>query len=157
MINIKFQGDKEIVKGLEGVMQEISQGSVQMLDMAARETQVKMQSESPEASGTLKQSISIGSFSPNMRTIGPDTQYGYYQETRDNLSQNRPPLAKIQAWAAVKGFDSKAAFLIARKIAQSGYPANPFVQRTYEWVQGQINQHIGSFMSGIQARYVAGK
>ncbi len=156
MINIKFTGDKEIIRGLENVIQGISQEGTQMLNDAAMETQIMMQSEAPEATGFLKQSISINASSINTRIIGPDAEYGIYQETRDNAPQRRPPISKIMAWAEAKQFDSKAAFLIARKIAQTGYKANPFVQRTYEWVQMQIDQYIYPFLTGISARYQAG-
>ncbi len=139
------------------MLQEIPRGSESMLDRAALETQMKMRSEAPKATGMLARSIDVISPKESVRVIGPEAQYGYHQETRDNRPQRPPPLAKIQAWAAAKQFDSTAAFLIARKIAQSGYPANPFVQRTYDWVETRIASFTEPFLAGITAQYVRGR
>ena len=157
MINIRIVD--EVSGALKNVQEGFKPEMVEMLDNAAIDTLRKMTEEAPESTGELRAKIKIdglGSFLDD-RIIYPDVNYAFYQETRAHMPQRRPPLEKIKEWAEVRGFDNKAAFLIARKIAQSGYPQNPFVLRTYRWVQVQIVKHAENFLNNIGVRYMAGR
>ncbi|MDP2670844.1 MAG: hypothetical protein U1C56_01050 [Candidatus Curtissbacteria bacterium] len=160
LLGIKFI-DEGVVDGLNKVVRSIIPERTKMLDKAATDTLVKMTQEAPEATGRLRANIKIdrlGSFLTD-RIIYPDVEYGFYQETRHRMTQRRPPIEKIQEWAQTVGAgDTKSvAFLIARKIQNAGYPSNPFVLRTYRWVQVQMVKHAQNFLNIVAAQYMAGR
>lgn len=161
MYSFKIEGVEDVTKGLNNMARSISPKGSAMLDRAAAETKGHMKEEAPAASGALQRSIDITAPSQFTRIIKPFLLYGEAQETRNNQPQGMPPIDKIARWAQVMaatttpwgGKAQQAAFLIARKIRDSGYPANPFVKRTYGWVQGMISKHISPFIEGIVAEY----
>ena len=142
---VEIQGLKELGDSINRISSTFPGVLKLALTRAARSTQQAMQSKAPAASGKLRQSVTVD-YSNLGRLeveIGPDEEYGLYQEKRDNLSQRTPPIEKIKEWALAKGLggdkrDDQLAFLIARKIAAQGYPAQPFVEPTVPFAKSQL-------------------
>ena len=137
----------------------------QSLDTAASDIKMDMKARTPVASGDLKNSININQKTLR-REIGPSLAYGLYQEAGVS-SQRRPPIDKIYKWAMIKGISSSrggssrdptmaAAKAIANKIATSGYKAQEFVKKTYEWSQGKMNYWFGQLADKITIEYQRG-
>lgn len=148
---------KEVAtKKLDNVMRQLPRIVEDALNMAAMEIKAKMVDEAPEATGQLKSSIDIFP-STFERIIKPTAEYAFYKETRNNVSQATPPISRIQEWADAVGASGKGvAFLIARKIAQTGYTAKPFVRNTYNWAKGQVAKWFGSVPMKVKMTYETG-
>lgn len=148
---------KEVAsRKLNNVMKQLPTIVENALNMAAMEVKTKMVDEAPQATGQLKSSIEIIP-SAFERVIKPTAEYAYWKETRDNVSQAKPPISKIQEWADAVGASGKGvAFLIARKIAQTGYPAKPFVRNTYNWAKAQVGKWFGTIPAKVKITYETG-
>lgn len=149
----KIEGEKEIISGLQNMAQSVQIEPEVALDMAARMVSTEMSSEAPKATHQLSRSIKIDSFNKR-REIYPSEEYGYYQESGSSGQAKMPNIENIKRWAEAKGFDSKLAFVIARKIQQSGYQAQPFVSKTYDWTITKIPMWFANLAERIAISYI---
>ena len=159
MINVRIDGDKEVISGLNNMVKEL-QTPESMLDKVAYETQIQMKSESPYKTGALLGSIKIDSpntftriIEPVSRNFAPGNKYALPIETGWGTVGVFPNVNSISIYY---GVDMKLAFAIAAGIASKTYPANPFVERTYNWLMTRIDSHIYPYLEKITARYMAG-
>src|SRR3990167_10561988 len=164
-INFQFEGDQKVISGLQNVANSIPMLLESSLDTAASEIRSTMKDKAPFASGELKESINIKRQSLR-REIGPDAPHGFYQE-KGITGQKRPPIDKIYKWAMIKGISSSkggssrdptmaAAKAIANKIASSGYKAQEFVKKTYNWAIGKKEVWFGKLADQITIEYQRG-
>ncbi|MFA5014030.1 MAG: HK97 gp10 family phage protein [Actinomycetota bacterium] len=126
----------------------------QALDRIASVTLAKMQNEAPKATGELMQSIRIKP-STGRREIGPGSKHGYYQEVGSTGQGKAPPKINLERWAMARGLETSnsALFLLGRKIKESGYKAQKFVEQTFDWVQPTMSKYVGDLGDRIVMWY----
>jgi len=123
-----------------------------MLDRLATETKGRMRGEAPYKTGALSKSITVtvpDTFTrviePMATNARPGNPYGKPVETG-----SRPGyMPNVFSISQYFGVDMKIAFAIAKSIQQRGTPANPFVSRTYNWIESAVSSHAFSFLNNL--------
>lgn len=162
MLNIIFEGDWKM-NGLRNIIQDISPEETKLLDDLAKDTRMKMSQEAPKGLyGLLASEIDISSptqnqrvIEPTARNVKPGNRYALPIEKGWGTTGAFPNVESVAAYFGATG-NMKLAFAIAAGIAKKTYKPNPFVARTFSWVQSRINSMANTFLGRITARYVAG-
>ena len=160
MITIRIDGANRVINGLNNLLKDIPNASRDiLLDQTAKQVQQTMKQEAPYRTGALSGSVTIQSpnnftrvIEPTSRNFSPGNKYALPVETGSGPGYF-PNVYSIARYYAV---DMKVAWAIALSIKKSGTPANPFVQRTFNWVRGQINRQLEPFTSRLVTQYVKG-
>ena len=74
--------------------------------------------------GNLRRSVQKHEVTATRGVVGVDEKYGAYVEF--GTSPHFPPVAPLERWAQTKLGTPGLGFIIARKIARSGTPAQPY-------------------------------
>lgn len=165
MWNIRVQGLEEFTRKMNNMSTTIPNRASIMLDRASRDTQAKMRSEAPVGKGGLANSIVVTAPTKFMRVITPmvlnrsGRSYASAVETGTRRYGTLPNLSNLAAYYGLALYANNGGRLnpvviaIAKRIKERGTPANPFVKRTFVWIQSQITKHIIPFMQGVTAKY----
>lgn len=151
-ITYKVTIDKKDVEGLVDALKKAgSKGKLVVQNemiSSGESIASNMKGRTPRATGRLADSIEVdeGEISQNRVRIGPTEEYGLYQE-EGSTGQRLPPISKIEKWAKIKGLSDPSgkgsgAIFIAKKIANTGYKAQKFVQKTEGYARNSFNKHI---------------
>lgn len=156
-VTIKDQGT---MNGLMNMKAGIKSEAERILDKIADNVRAKMEQEAPEGeSGRLKGEIAILT-ETNKRIIEPmaknlsGSKYGQYVEAgtgpRGGNARYMPNVENLMNYyATTKG----GAWAMAKRIQEVGTKANPFVQRTFQWLQTRISTFAGELAGNITAYY----
>lgn len=143
-VTIKFsaQDQARFRKQVQNLSKAMKMRSGQVLDAAALEVQSEarsiLQSQKTTDTGNLSGSITIRKTVLGGRRIGTNTGYGLYVEF-GRPPGKMPPITKLLRWVqrklGVRGKAARAvAFLIGRKIGQTGTRAQPFLVPAFKRV-----------------------
>lgn len=140
VITGEVTGVTELLAKLKKIRQDVFDEVVDSLEDIGNLGKTVMQSEAPEATGGLKQSVTIDIDKNNNGArliIFPEAEYAVYVE-KGRGEGGAPPIENLRVWANAKGFPEDKLFVLARAIAQGRTKANqpnPFVLRTFDEVR----------------------
>jgi len=144
MISIRIDGAKEIINGLQSMAKNTDKSLSFGLDDAAKEVKEKMSNEAPKGlSRRLSDEIDIESAGSLIRIIEPvATNFAPGTQYASNIEDgsNKGYIPNVYSISEYYGVDMKMAWAIALSTKERGTPANPFVERTYEWALDQSNK-----------------
>lgn len=154
--------DQGFITGLmEMKNSSIPEEAEKVLDAMAVAVMEKMKNEAPEFTGFLKESIAI-TRSTYQRRIQPHPRslsgqfgrnYAYYVEGGTGPAVgNSSYTPNVENIALYYGASKSLAWAIAYAIKRKGTPANPFVARTFEWIQAMKDRFAGELANNIVIR-----
>lgn len=164
MDNIIIEGLANLEQGFKVMIAEIPQGQQQLLDNAAEQAKTTMIAEAPKGIhrqfGTpLSESITVISPDANTRIIEPEgrnilpgNKYASAIEYGSHGGRMPNPISI----ALYYGVSEKVGYAIALRIKERGTPANPFVSRTYEIVQSQLEGFLDVFLMNVTSKFGEG-
>lgn len=112
----------------------------------------ELRDAAPEASGDLKNSFEheVSISGPIVELTVSAAAHAKYVELGRRPGKF-PPLDAIRRWCEHKGIESRAAFPIARSIAQNGIKPRPFIEATTKRSEDDISKQI-SELAGQQVK-----
>lgn len=132
--NIEVRGLKELQADLKRfppeAKRELQNAMVSSTTKIKNDIQGNITSKGISNTGQLRRSVSVIKASFDKGIVGVGERYGLFVEggTRPHF----PPVAPLERWAQTKLGQSGLGFVIARKIAQRGTKAQPFVEPAYK-------------------------
>lgn len=143
------------MEGIENLKKAFSDPAIirgpvrRFLERASRTVQVAAKEKAPVDRGRLRSSIAT-EVRETEAEIGTDLFYAPFVEfgTRPHF----PPPSALQPWARRHGFPPglRGAFLVARKIASRGTPAQPFLLPALNESRGEIDAFLGMMAKEIE-------
>jgi len=153
---------KGVENGLMKMANQIDPELENALNKVALAGEQKMKNEAPKFTGLLKSSIRTTKYKFK-REIMPHAyslssrSYGRYVERGTGPAAGRSNyLPNVYNIMNYYGVPKKIAWLIALKIKEKGTPVNPFVERTFDWLEPKIPQFAGEMADRIVAWYQLG-
>jgi len=156
MMTIKVEADK-VITGLINMQRNVNPDLEDALDKVASATSVKMSSEAPKGkslnlssnvqirSSTLKREIE-----PIAKNLSGDKFAMYIEKGSGPAAghaQYTPNVFNIQRYY---GVDLNIAWAIAKTIKERGNEADPFVQRTFDYMRNNLSR----FAKGLAGRII---
>jgi hypothetical protein len=161
-LDAKITGLDSFVSALMAVATSITPSMEKLLDNAAADARNKMSEEAPKNYGTLSDQIDVSSPDALTRIISPlasnqQTHRPYAIDVESGTGSSgpmaRPYFPNYKNLATYFGVTDNIGFAIAMAIYKRGTPANPFVKRTWEWIQIQISKGIEPYFEQLRAAY----
>lgn len=131
--NIEVRGLKEFQKDIgrfpTEAKVEFQKAMIVSTSKLKGDVQGNITSKGISNTGQLRRSVSVIKAHFDKGIVGVGERYGLYVErgTRPHF----PPVAPLERWAQTKLGQSGLGFVIARKIAQRGTKAQPFVEPAF--------------------------
>lgn len=144
--------DFGVVDGLQKLQVGIRNELETTLDKLALAGQTRMKDEAPKMTGILSSEIEVRR-QPMHREIEPvgknlsGQKYATFVEMGTGPGYT-PNVFNIEMYF---GVSRSMAWAIAKKIKESGTPANPFVERTYDWLTANLENFAGELAKNIGA------
>lgn len=132
--NIEVRGLEEFKRDLKRfppeAKTELQKAMVSSTTKIKNDIQSNITSKGISNTGQLRRSVNVIKASFDKGIVGVGERYGLFVEggTRPHF----PPVAPLERWAQTKLGQSGLGFVIARKIAQRGTKAQPFVEPAYK-------------------------
>lgn len=132
--NIEVKGLEEFNRDLKRfppeAKTEFQKAMVSSTTKIKNDIQANITSKGISNTGQLRRSVNVIKASFDKGIVGVGEKYGLFVEggTRPHF----PPVAPLERWAQTKLGQSGLGFVIARKIAQRGTKAQPFVEPAYK-------------------------
>ena len=157
MVTVKVDADKAI-KGMNNLIKNIRPDIEQTLDHLASATSGKMKSEAPKGlSRGLSNKVNVVSrqMYREIEPVAPNLsgkKYAYYIEKGTGPGYT-PNVWNIQKYY---GVDVGTAWAIAKSIKDKGTRADPFVERTFDYMLNKLPYYAGDFLNKISTAFMEG-
>lgn len=148
------------IEGLERLQQKMTPAMIagpvrDFLERSGREVESRAKQKAPVDTGRLRGGITT-SVRQTEAVVGVNVTYAPHVEfgTRPHW----PPLSAMQPWARRHGFPAgrTGAFLVARRIARHGTPAQPFLLPALNESKGDIEANLRTMAREIEQRWQSG-
>lgn len=138
-------GDIELFKRIEKLLERAPQVTSDAVNEFAINVQAQAKQNLTDLpavdTGRLRASIGIDSFEQGLaRRVGSNLNYAAAIEF--GQKPHFPPLEPIRQWCKRHGIDEGMAYVIARKISQTGQPAKPYLFPAYEAERPKLQKVI---------------
>lgn len=143
-IDITLVGDKDLADYYNTASQRVRQGFRGGLQRAARILKRKIDSEAPQFSGNLVRTNVAKKVGDLEWEVGPTADYADAVNAGRRPGSAAPPLSsgRFQAWLAGHGIPRRNWWAVARAIGRNGIEANPFLDRSFDAVEGDMIDEI---------------
>ena len=154
-ITMRLEGGKRLERAFKDP--RLVQGPIrEFLEKSGRTVEGKAKENVVVDTGRLRSSITT-EVRTDRAIVGSNVKYAPHVEfgTRPHF----PPLSAMQPWARRHGFPAgvRGAFMVARKIAQRGTEAKPYLLPALNKSAGAINRFLEQAANEIERRFSRGK